>query len=424
MNKFFKVTLFSALYTLLKMVAGFIIGKIVAVNTGPTGIATLGQLQGIVNILNGIVTAPVGSGVVRYTAVNRDEGLESCAPWWRASIRVSLCIYIFLLITILVCSKQIAQYFFGSEYYKWLIVFASVILPLSIINTFLASILNGLQKYKKYIFLGMLSVSLSTLMIVVFVLKFSLWGGLIATCMNTSLAGILLLLFCRKEIWFRWGHFFGTAHNENLKGILNFSLMAFVTAISTPVALLFVRNILIRDTGWQEAGEWQAVWKISEVYLSVMTMALSTYFLPRLASLKTSYKIKKEVNSLSVYIVIVTLCMSAIVYLLRDIIITILFTSDFKNARDLFFYQLIGDILKISGFLYAYPMIAQGRVKTFIISEIIFAVSFVCLVDVFVKYHGVQGANLGYMFNYCAYFIFAFIFTNYFNVKIDHKFNG
>ncbi len=421
MNKFFKVTFFSALYTLLKMLAGFVIGKVVALYTGPSGIATLGQLQGIVNILNGIVTAPVGSGVVRYTAENRDHGNDKCAPWWRASIFVSLLIYLLVLIIMLIFSKHVSLRFFGDEKYHLLIIFASVVLPLSVINTLLASILNGLQKYKKYIFLGMLSVSISTMVIVFFVFKYSLWGALIATCLNTTIAGALLLFFCRNEIWLKWNNFFGNIERDKLKGILNYSLMAFVTAVSTPVALLFVRNILIKNTGWNDAGQWQAVWKISEVYLSVMTMALSTYFLPRLASLQNSVKIKNEVNGLSFYIICVTCILSIGVFLLRDVIIYVLFTSEFIEARNLFLYQLIGDVLKIAGFLYAYPMIAQGRVRVFIISEIIFAISFVFMVDFFVKQYGVQGANIGYLINYSIYFIFAFVFTNFINPKIDKK---
>ncbi len=421
MNKFFKVTFFSALYTLLKMISGFIIGKIVALYTGPSGIATLGQLQGLVNILNGIVTAPVGSGVVRYTAVNKDNGIEKCAPWWRASVFVSFCIYLVALLTMLLFSKYISLKFFGTEKFNILIVFASVVLPLSVLNTVLSSILNGLQQYKKYILLGMLSVSTSTILIVYFVMKFSLWGALVATCLNTTVAGIVLFLFCYKELWLKWRNLIGGFEKQNLRGILGFSLMAFVTAISTPIALLFIRNILIKNTGWDDAGQWQAVWKISEVYLSVMTMALSTYFLPRLSSLQDSVKIKKEVNSVSLYILIITCLLSIIVYLFRDFIISVLFTEEFKEARDLFLYQLIGDVLKIAGFLYAYPMIAQGRLKVFIISEILFALSFVGMVAYFVKQYGVQGANIGYLVNYIVYFSFAFVFTNYINLKIDEQ---
>ncbi len=40
--------------------------------------------------------------------------------------------------------------------------------------------------------------------------------------------------------------------------------------------------------GRAQAGQWQAVYKISEVYLGIITIALSTYFLPKLSTLKNT----------------------------------------------------------------------------------------------------------------------------------------
>lgn len=37
MKKFLQVTILSAIYTFIKMIAGFIIGKVVAIYTGPSG---------------------------------------------------------------------------------------------------------------------------------------------------------------------------------------------------------------------------------------------------------------------------------------------------------------------------------------------------------------------------------------------------
>ncbi|ECE3894745.1 O-antigen flippase, partial [Salmonella enterica] len=68
MKKIFKVTALSGLLTLLKMIMGFIIAKIIAIYTGPAGMAMLGQIQSIINSFNGIINSPVSSGIVRFTA--------------------------------------------------------------------------------------------------------------------------------------------------------------------------------------------------------------------------------------------------------------------------------------------------------------------------------------------------------------------
>jgi len=189
--------------------------------------------------------------------------------------------------------------------------------------------------------------------------------------------------------------------------------MAVASAVSMPLALIAVRKIIIANVGWDAAGQWQAVWKISEVYLSVMTMALGIYFLPQLAKLKTYKEIRKEINSTALIIVPIVIFMALFVYLVRDFAITILFTEKFRDARELFGIQLIGDVLKISSWLYAYPMLSRGATKWFVSSEIFFAVSLVLMTAIFVPYYKTDGANIAYMINYCVYFVFVFTMMKY-----------
>ena len=83
MKRLLKVTAMTGLLTLIKMAMGFVIAKVVAIYTGPTGMAMLGQVQSMVGSLNGIINAPAGSGVVRFTAEHKDNGFAACSPWWR-----------------------------------------------------------------------------------------------------------------------------------------------------------------------------------------------------------------------------------------------------------------------------------------------------------------------------------------------------
>lgn len=186
--------------------------------------------------------------------------------------------------------------------------------------------------------------------------------------------------------------------------------MAITTAITTPLALIVIRNMLISQVGWDMAGQWQAVWKISEVYLSVITIALSTYYLPKLSTLSGVDKILKEINK-TAFLVIPFAALSALtVYFFRDLAIYILFTDEFKPARDLFLVQLCGDVVKIASWLYAYPMLARGATKWFVTSEILFSLLFVMLAYFFILGYGVHGANYAYLTNYTFYLVF--IVTN------------
>lgn len=138
---------------------------------------------------------------------------------------------------------------------------------------------------------------------------------------------------------------------------------------------------------------------------------------PTLTIIKTSFLIKKEVNSTILYIVSITSFMALSIYLFRDLVITVLFTEQFRSARELFLLQLVGDVIKIAGFLYAYPLQSQGHTKLFISSEVIFSILFIVTTYIFVVNYGVHGANISYVITYSLYFVFAFVFTNFINVR-------
>lgn len=409
MRKLFTVTVFTAVLTFFKMLAGFFIAKIVAVYTGPSGMAMLGQLQSFATAFNGIATAPVGNGIVRYTAENKSNGYDACARWWQASVQWAFGLTFITIIFSFLLNKKLSIFLFNTTEYSWLITLCCIVLPLSVINTAFISVINGCQKYKKYVVVGFFSIIVSTVIMVLMIYHMKLNGALIAAALNTSIAGVIVFVVSVREPWFKFRLWIGRSDIESRKGIGGYVLMAATSALATPIALVCVRNLLIRYTGWDAAGQWQAVWKISEVYLAVITMALTTYYLPQLARLKTHKEIKGEINGALRLILPIVICLSLAIYVLRDFIITVLFTSDFEKARDIFAIQLIGDVVKIISWLYAFPMIAKGAIKVFTLTEIFFSFTLVLLSWFFISRLGVQGANLGYLINYCFYFLFVYL---------------
>lgn len=413
MKKLLSVTFFTGLLTLSRMMAGFLISKFIAVYTGTTGMALLGQAQNLITMLNGIVNAPTSNAVVRYTSEYCDEGYAACAPWWRASLQWAVIFCISLIPSGVFLSRYISFWLFETTSYSWLISVMFLALPLSALSTLINSVINGQQQYKRYISLGIISVIVSTTVMITLIMIWGINGALVAASIQSALIGFVMFISCIRQPWMKLNLWWGSVKTEHRLKIGGYILMAVASAVSMPLALIAVRKIIIANVGWDAAGQWQAVWKISEVYLSVMTMALGIYFLPQLAKLKTYKEIRKEINSTALIIVPIVIFMALFVYLVRDFAITILFTEKFRDARELFGIQLIGDVLKISSWLYAYPMLSCGATKWFVSSEIFFAVSLVLMTAIFVPYYKTDGANIAYMINYCVYFVFVFTMMKY-----------
>ncbi|EKB20181.1 O-antigen translocase [Aeromonas veronii] len=412
MRRLLKVTAMTGLLTLLKMAMGFVIAKVVAIYTGPTGMAMLGQVQSMVGALNGVINAPVGSGVVRYTAEKKEQGFEACAPWWRAAVQWVVIISAITIPSGLLLAEHISNWLFQDTAIAWVVMATVCVLPLSAIGTLCNSIINGQQLYRRYVGLGMLSAVISGCVMLTMIVMANIQGALLAAAVQAALIGLVMLIANLSQPWFRLQYWWGGTTWEARKAIGGYMLMAVTTALTVPVSLILVRSILVDQVGWEAAGHWQAVWKISEVYLGVITMALGTYYLPRLSSLVGVDAIVSEIHRTVLIVIPVVTVMAAGVYLLRDVAIWLLFTDEFKSARDLFAIQLCGDVVKIASWLYAYPMLSRGATKWFVSTEIIFSLLFVLLTYFFVQCIGLKGANVAYLVNYFMYF-----FVVFFNVK-------
>jgi len=422
MKRLLSVTFFSGLLTLLRMGSGFIVAKVIAVYAGPSGLAMLGQLQSIASSLAGIVNAPVSSGIVRYTAEYNEQDRNECANWWRAGLRWVVIITAFLIPLICMLSLSISNFIFNNDQYYFYLIIMALLLPFTATGTLLNSIVNGQKRFKKYIGIGMFSVVITTALMLTCILMGHLHGALFAVSIQNGLIGLIIVFCCFRERWFAKENFLGTIDRKHMKGIFNYMLMAITTAITLPVALILVRNILIKYVGWDAAGQWQAVWKISETYLAVITIALGTYYLPKLSAIKDTLALKREV--LTTLKIILPLCvfLAVLVFLLRDFIIHVLFTIQFYQARDLFLVQLCGDVIKIASWLISYPMLARGDIKWYISSEILFCLFFVVSSLLFIPSFGVNGANYAYLASYVFYLIFmCFYLRAISNEKIKNE---
>jgi PST family polysaccharide transporter len=84
----------------------------------------------------------------------------------------------------------------------------------------------------------------------------------------------------------------------------------------------------------------------------------------------------------------------------------LLFTPDFVAANALYGPQLLGDVIKIASFVLSYLMLAKAMTRLFVLSECVFAGTYLLLVYVFTAHFGVVGAMYAFAVNYLLYLAF------------------
>lgn len=193
--------------------------------------------------------------------------------------------------------------------------------------------------------------------------------------------------------------------DNGLAGQLSkFTLMALITSVTLPVAYVMMRNLLAAHYGWEAVGIWQGVSSISDAYLQFITASFSVYLLPTLSRLSAKTDITHEIGKSLKFVLPAVAAASLTVWLLRDFAIWLLFSDRFTAMRDLFAWQLVGDVLKVGAYVYGYLVIAKASLRFYILTEISQFALLTAFSHWLIPAHGAVGAAQAYMATYIVYF--------------------
>ncbi|MCG3705718.1 O-antigen translocase [Aliarcobacter butzleri] len=401
-----KTSVLTAISTIITVISAFIINKIVAIYAGPSGLALIGQLKDFVAMLTNISNGAITQGIVKYTA--EYQAIEQKQKIFSTSIIVSLISSFIIAIILFGFSEYLSEIILKNIQYSGVFVIFGITIFLFALNTILMSILNGQKEIKKYVFVNIVNSIVTLILTSLLVVKFNIQGALYALVINQSIVFFVTLLFVLKSSWFKWEYFKQGVDKDSLKKLSKYSLMTITSVIAAPVSFLIIRNHIGGNLGWDSAGYWQGIWYISSMYLLVITTSLSVYYLPKFSEIYDKDELKKEIWSGYKIIMPIVIFMSLVIYLLKEYLIIIAFDEKFMPMLELFKWQLIGDIFKISSFIVAYYLIAKSKTSQYIFIQIFFSFFFVILNYYISNKLGLIGVTISYTITYLICFIYCF----------------
>lgn len=399
-----KTSVLSFIATAIKMLSMLAINKAVAVFIGPTGLALIGQFQNFTQLGMTVAQGGINAGVTKYTAEYGRES-DQLRVLFSTAFKISFLCSIAFGFTSILFSKLFSDYFLDTVEYSYVFVIFGISLPLFVLNQLLLSIVNGLKEVKVFIGANISQSVYGLIFTSILVIFFGLDGALIAMVTNQSVILLVVLWMLRKHAVIRWQLFKSEYSREEGGKLFRYSAMALTTAAMVPVSHLLVRNYIGDTLGWEQAGYWQAIWYISTIYLMVVTTALSIYYLPRLSEISDIAEIRSELFSGYKIILPVVSLMAVAIYFCKDLIVWLLFTEEFEPIKELFVWQLIGDVIKLAAWLLSYLMLAKAMVRYLVVTEILFSILFVVLSILFVQRYGLIGVTYAFALNYTIYFL-------------------
>jgi len=397
-----KISLFNGIAVAVKLASALVLNKVLAVYVGPAGYAIIGQFQNVVSILVSLAGGLVATGVTKGTAQHFDNETKQ-HQLWQTAIRFSLAASLLAGFVLVIMGGHLSERLLHRSDMKGVFFWLALALPAMVSNNLLLAIVNGKKEIGIYIAANITGSFISLLTIGLLSYYFGLYGALVAFTINPGVVLLSTAILVSRRGWFKARFLWGRMEHAATRELSGYAIMSLTTALVAPVSHILIRDHLVARLGLPEAGFWQASLKISEIYLMLITTTLSVYYLPRVAEIRTASALRSEIFKVYRFVMPVVIVGALSIYLLRDLIITSIFTKDFYPIRDLFFWQLVGDVIKIGSWVLGYVLVGRAMVRLFVITEILFASSFFLLSWCLVDFFGLVGVSIAYASNYTFY---------------------
>ncbi len=413
-NAFVKVVSYNGIVVFSKIVASFVISKVSAIYLGPSGYAVIGNLRNLLQGVFGITGTGFGSGVVKYVAESKTDK-KQLRLVVSSAITLSFCLSLFIGILLFVFSNYISETVLLDKKWSFVIKYLAVLLPIASLSFLVVFIVNGLQNFKLYTKLVVLTNILNALLSFLFIFFFNLKGALLAAFVVPTLSFFTSLVF--KDVRVLLGNIYDYIKHTSIgviKSVGTYIAMATYSAILISVSYFLIRNKIIFNLDIETAGLWEAMHKISSFYMMFFSSLFTLYLLPKLAENKTIFGYNTIMKSYFGYLIPFTLATFIVLLFLKTVIIQLFLTKEFESIGQFFYLQLIGDFLKVIAFSLAYQFHAKKMVKLYIISDTILYVTFYVLSLYLIDVYAIYGVFYAYIFSVFLYLIVVIV-SLYFN---------
>lgn len=404
-----KVLSLNAFSVVVQFVLGIFSVRIISEFLGPNGMALTGNFRSFTSLFKSISILGLKEGLIKLFLENSESEDEK-------NNVISTFLVFFLLLSfllaflILLFAEDFSLYLFHKVLFATYLQYFAVLLPFFVLQTFLVTLFNANQEYKKIVGIQIITNILLFVSSFYFIYKHNLEGAFLAIAIADFISFIVTLLFVRERFVFSFKF-----QSNYLKTISKFIGMALVSAVIIPVTSILVRNYIIEHSGLYNAGIWEAITRISGFYMMFFSAGLSLYYLPKLSALKADDEFTAELKYYFKILVPVFIGVLILVFLLKDIIISIALTSEFKPVSELLIWQLIGDLFRVMTLAFGFQILVKAMVSKYIFIEIIYNGLFLVLSFFLFDSLQLKGVMQAYMIaNAITFFVVLFMFRKLF----------
>lgn len=397
--------LWSLAQTAVRLGCSFASIKVTAVYLGPAGLALTGALGNFISLLQSTLGNGANTALVNLSAQSRERDPARSAAVVGTSIRVVLALSVAVALVLLTLQRPLAGWLLNDPSYAPVLALLALAFPAVLLGQMVLALFSSQRNFRLVATTNISATVLGALMFVPLCALFGLQGGLIGTVLAYPMVFVAGAWLGRSapstRLMAHWPH----ASKSIVGEIARFYPMLMVHSISMSLATLLVRQTMIEEFGTAQAGLWQSAVRLSDMYTLVVITTLSMYSLPTLSAAKD----EREFRSLLVRLVGVCLGLgllaAGVLYLLRHVVIRLVFTPQFADVAQLWPWQLLGDIFLLAGWPMRSALTAQRRSRAYMAVEVAMGVGLVVATKLLAHQLGPVAGNVAYAMVWMSVFV-------------------
>ena len=396
----YKVFSFSLVSITIKFFAGFVLTKLFALILGPSGIAVLGNMKSVMQILMSSTSFGMQRGIIRFTSEFRDQRKAFQKLLGTAHIIYG---FIALLVGVVIffLSDHLSNVILRDDNYAWLFQILAIIVPFQSFHVLYFSILQGLDNYKKVVWVELIMIFCNLIFVGVSTFKFGLTGALFAVACIPVFYFFVSAFFLKSDI----PNFKIAWSSSTAKKLFLYALMTLFSGIAFPLLFILIRNHISSVLGMDEVGYWEAINQFSFFYFILLNSVMLMYVLPKITAQTDNMFYRSQVVEYLKKIIPLFALFLITLFLLRKYAILALLSPEFSSIEILFGWQLLGDFFRALTLIFSIYFHARRMAIPYIIIDALLFVLMLTLTTVFVDSYGLLGAVKAHFISYFIYFI-------------------
>lgn len=385
---------------LVRVGIGLLLQKIIALKYGPLGTTYLSHFQNFISLITQPIQDIIGQGLINGVSKRN----ISDKLWINASITFgSFLLIILLSLTILFRQFSLAHMEWDYPYNIYIIL-AIILLAIQLIfmNYLIA---KGEIKALLVITLVGGLLTLSTL----YFLQFTLNNFLIIYLLIQAASSFLFPYYTYRN----YPQIFKidlTSLKKTKKHFYNFLAIGITVWLCSQLTSFMIRSFAMAKFPVDDTGHWQAIARISDAYKGLFVSYLMITLFPLLSSIKDPLIFKKSFKRYFKRYASITTLFLFVIYLIKGLILTLLYEPSYQQATSFFNWQIAGDFLALLSFPFAILLLSKLSTQKYIIAELIGTILYLFAIG-FLPMDTIGILFLAYFIRYFIYLTLVFIFT-------------